>query len=454
MHPLLEKQRRLFRSHATLDVAFRRRALRTLRSALQEWAPQLCAALQADLGKGEEEALLTEIGLVRHSIGYTLGHLGRWARTKPALTPLMLFPCFSRVRPEPYGNALIISPWNYPVLLALDPLICSMAAGNTTVLKLSEFTPRTNKVLAQMLKELYAEDYVAVVQGGPEVAQELLAQPFDCIFFTGSPAIGRKVMHAAAEHLTPVTLELGGKSPCIIDSTADIKVAARRIAFGKVTNAGQTCVAPDYVLVQRGVKDAFVQAFAAEVKAMLGDDPLHNDSYARIVNERHMRRLGSLMRGAHVCCGGRGSFETMRVEPTLLDGVTLDSPCMQEEIFGPLLPVIAVDSLDEAEEIVLGLPKPLACYIFSGSLKNRERLMRNLPFGGGCVNDTLIHLAVPGIPFGGVGPSGLGAYHGKAGFDAFTHYKSVVTNTTLFDLPVRYQPITDFKRRLIRFFTR
>ena len=454
MHPLLEKQRRLFRSHATLDVAFRRRALRTLRSALQEWAPQLCAALQADLGKGEEEALLTEIGLVRHSIGYTLGHLGRWARTKPALTPLMLFPCFSRVRPEPYGNALIISPWNYPVLLALDPLVSALAAGNTAVLKLSEYTPRTNKLLAQMIAERFSEDYVAVLQGGPEIARQLLHEPFDCIFFTGSPAIGREVMHAAAERLIPVTLELGGKSPCIVDATANVKLAARRIAFGKIINAGQTCVAPDYVLVAREKKDAFVQAFADEVKKMLGDDPLHNPDYARIISQEHMARLGALMKDARVLCGGRGSMDTMRVEPTLLGGVTQLSPIMREEIFGPLLPVIEIKDLDEAESIVRGLPKPLACYIFSSSLRNRRRLLRSLPFGGGCVNDTLLHLGVPGLPFGGVGPSGIGAYHGKAGFDAFSHRKSVLTNTSLLDIPLRYLPLTNLKRKIIRMITK
>lgn len=450
MFPVLEKQRRRFQSQATLDVDFRKRALRSLQEALHEWTPQLCDALQADLGKCAEEAMLTEIGMLARSIRYALRHVRSWARMRWVFTPPCLFPAFSRVRPEPYGCALIISPWNYPVLLALDPLVSAIAAGCTSVLKLSEFTPRTNGVLARMIAERFSEDYVAVVQGGPEAARQLLHQPFDCIFFTGSPAIGKEVMHAAAERLVPVTLELGGKCPCIIDSTANIKLAARRIAFGKIINAGQTCVAPDYVLVDRSKKDAFVECFAAEVKKMLGDDPLHNPEYTRIVSREHMARLGSLMKDAHVLCGGRGSMESMRVEPTLLDGVNQLSPIMQQEIFGPLLPVIEIQDLDEAERFVLGLPKPLACYIFSSSLRNRRRLLRSLPAGGACVNDTLIHLGVPGLPFGGVGPSGIGAYHGKAGFDAFSHRKSILTNTTLLDIPFRYLPLTDLKRKIIR----
>lgn len=450
MFPILEKQRRRFQSQATLDVGFRKRALRSLQEALKEWTPQLCEALQADLGKSEDEALLTEIGMLQRSIRYSLRHVRAWSRTRWVHTPGALFPGFSRVRVEPYGCALIISPWNYPVLLALDPLVSAIAAGNTAVLKLSEFTPNTNKLLQQMIAARFSEDYVAVVQGGPEAARQLLHEPFDCIFFTGSPAIGREVMHAAAERLIPVTLELGGKSPCIVDATANVKLAARRIAFGKIINAGQTCVAPDYVLVAREKKDAFVQAFADEVKKMLGDAPLNNPDYARIISREHMARLGALMKDARVLCGGRGSTETMRVEPTLLGGVTQLSPIMREEIFGPLLPVMEIKDLDEAESIVRGLPKPLACYIFSSSLRNRRRLLRSLSFGGGCVNDTLLHLGVPGLPFGGVGPSGIGSYHGKAGFDAFSHRKSVLTNTTLFDIPFRYLPLTDLKRKLIR----
>ena len=450
MFPVLEKQRRRFQSQATLDVGFRKRALRSLLEALQEWTPQLCDALQADLGKCREEALLTEIGMLARSIRHALRHVRSWARTRRVLTPPFLFPAFSRVRPEPYGCALIVSPWNYPVLLALDPLVSAIAAGCTSVLKLSEYTPRTNGVLARMVAERFSEDYVAVVQGGPDVARGLVREPFDCIFFTGSPAVGREVMHAAAEHLVPVTLELGGKCPCIIDATANIKLAARRIAFGKIVNAGQTCVAPDYVLVAREKKDAFVQAFADEVKKMLGDDPLHNPEYTRIISREHMARLGALMKDTRVLCGGRGSLDTMRVEPTLIGGVNLLSPIMQQEIFGPLLPVIEINDLDEAESFVRALPKPLACYIFSSSLKNRRRLLRSLPFGGGCVNDTLLHLSVPGLPFGGVGPSGIGAYHGKAGFDAFSHQKSILTNTTLWDIPFRYLPLTELKRKIIR----
>ncbi len=451
---LFEEQRRFFRTHATLDLGFRRRALRALRRVLIEREGELTDALRADLGKGAAESYMSELGMVLAGLRDTLGHLGRWARPRRVASPLAQFPSTCRVLREPYGNALVISPWNYPVLLGLDPLVAAIAAGNCAILKPSELAPHVSAALAKLVGGLFPRKFVAVAEGGVETSEALLALPFDTIFFTGSPRVGRVVMEAAAKHLTPVTLELGGKSPCIVDETADIELAARRIAFGKVLNAGQTCVAPDYVLIAAARRDAFVEAYRRAVEGMVGANPLANEAMPRMVNRRHFDRVMGLMEGARAAVGGRGDAETLRIEPTLLLGVTAESPCMQEEIFGPVLPVLTVESLATAEEFVLSRPKPLACYVFSGSARNIERLQAHLSYGGGCVNDTIIHLAVPGLPFGGVGNSGMGAYHGQAGFLAFSHEKSVLRKATWLDLPFRYQPYTKFKDFVLRMFLR
>ncbi len=454
MKELLETQRRFFLTHATRDVRFRREALKRLRRAILAYEPQLAEALHADLGKGAVESYMSEIGMVLAGLRDTLAHLRRWSRPKRVAAPLAQFPASCEVIPEPYGVALIVSPWNYPVLLGLDPLVAALAAGNCAVLKPSEMAPHVSAVLAKMLGETFPREYVAVVEGGIEASNALLELPFDKIFFTGSPAVGRIVMAAAAKHLTPVTLELGGKSPCIIDETADVALAARRIAFGKVLNAGQTCVAPDYVLIAAAKKDAFVAAYARAVEQMLGAEPLTNEALPRIVNARHFERLTGLMQGATAAVGGQGDPASLRIAPTLLTGVTPESPCMQEEIFGPILPVLTYGSLAEVEAFVLARPKPLACYIFSSSGRHIERLKNTLSFGGGCVNDTIVHLAVAGLPFGGVGNSGMGAYHGHAGFRAFCHEKSVLRKAAWLDLPFRYQPYTRLKDRLLRLFLR
>ncbi len=451
---IFEAQKSFFLTHETRELSFRREALKRLRDAIREWEPQLTEALHADLGKVAMEAYMSEIGMVLAGLRDTLAHLRRWSRPKRMAAPLAQFPGSCEVIPEPYGVALIVSPWNYPVLLGLDPLVAAIAAGNCAILKPSELAPATSAVLAKMLADTFPQEFVAVVEGGVDESNELLALPFDTIFFTGSPAVGRIVMSAAARNLTPVTLELGGKSPCIIDETADIKLAARRIAFGKILNAGQTCVAPDYVLIARERMDDFIAAYKRAVYHMLGENPLENAALPRIVNQRHYVRIMGLMRGATAAVGGQGNADTLRIAPTLLTDVTPDSPCMQEEIFGPVLPVLPYTKLAEAEAFVLSRPKPLACYIFSKSSRHIKRLKNNLSYGGGCVNDTIVHLAVAGMPFGGVGNSGMGAYHGHAGFRAFSHEKSVLRKGNWLDLPFRYQPYNSFKDWVLRLFLR
>lgn len=452
MEDILAIQRRYYNTEATRPLSSRRRALLQLRAALREWEPQLAQALRADLGKSAGESYMCEIGMCLSSLSDAISHLKRWAAPKRVSTPLSQFPAHSRIVPEPYGVALIISPWNYPVLLSLDPLIAALAAGNCCVLKPSRQTPHVTQTLADMLGSIFPREYVAVVQGDATVTDELLSAGFDYIFFTGSPRVGRKVMAAAAERLTPVTLELGGKSPCIVDASASIPLAARRIAFGKITNAGQTCVAPDYLLIHSSVRDAFVAEFTRAVREMLGDTPLQNPDYAHIINRHHFERLCGLMQDARVVSGGEVAADSLRIAPTLLAGVSAESACMQEEIFGPILPIITYDTPEEAERFVLARPKPLACYIFAGKRAVVKRLTDIISAGGICVNDTIVHLAVHSLPFGGVGQSGMGAYHGRTGFDTFSHAKPILHRASWLDLPFRYAPLTPLKQRILRLF--
>lgn len=454
MQTLVEKQRRFFLSHATREVKFRLAALKKLRQTLIEWEPRIAEALQKDLGKCTTETYMTEVGMVLAALSENIRHLRRWSRPKKVSAPLAQFPSTCRVLPEPYGVSLIISPWNYPVLLCLDPLAAALAAGNCAVVKPSSMSPAISALIAEMLGSIFPPEYVMTVLGGRREIGALLEQKFDYIFFTGSPVVGHVVMEAASRHLTPVTLELGGKSPCIVDETADIRLAARRIAFGKILNAGQTCVAPDYLLIHSSRKQEFIAAYTAEVQRMLGAQPLQNASFTHIVNEKHYSRLMGLMQGATPILGGKGDPATLRIEPTLLDNVTPDSPCMQEEIFGPILPILTWEKWEEVEHFVLSRSRPLASYLFTTSSANEKRFVNTLSFGGGCVNDTIVHLAVHGLPFGGVGESGMGAYHGKAGFDTFTHYKSVLCKANWLDLPMRYHPYTRFAEKLLRFFLR
>ena len=455
MQQILERQRRFFMSGATRPLSFRRDALKRLQGTLREREKQLAEALHADLGKSPAESYMCEIGLSLNSVREALRHLHKWSAPKRVSAPLAQFPAVARIVPEPYGVALIMSPWNYPMLLSIDPLISALAAGNCCVLRFSRHAPHTAAALTELLSAIFPPEYVTVVDGGTDVAEQLLALPFDTIFFTGSPSVGRRVMQAAAANLVPVTLELGGKSPCIVDDSANIPLAARRIAFGKTLNAGQTCVAPDYLLIHRSVKDRFIAAYTAAIRDMLGEHPADNPDFAHIVNERHFGRLQGLLSGAHICMGGGVNAAALRMEPTLLDEVDpATAPCMQEEIFGPILPMIPFDSLDEAEQFVRSRSRPLACYIFTSNRCNEQRLLASISSGGACINDTIMHLAVPNLPFGGVGQSGMGAYHGVTGFNTFSHAKGVLSRFTFLDLPFRYAPITAWKEKVLRFFLR
>ena len=437
---IVERQRRFFRTGATLPVSFRLAMLKKLRDAVDRYEEEIGAALAADLGKSGYESFMCETGLVQGEISWMLRHTGRLAKEHTVPTPLAQFAARSFRKFSPYGNVLIMSPWNYPLLLTLDPLADAIAAGNTAMVKPSAYAPATSALLAKMVGELFPPEYVAVVTGGREENAALLEEKFDFIFFTGSQSVGREVLRHAAEHLTPTALELGGKSPCIVDETAKLALAARRIVFGKYLNCGQTCVAPDYILCHRDVKDRLVELICKEVRRQYGEDPLQNPDYGRIVNEKHFNRLLGLIDPAKTVLGGQSSPDTLQIAPTVLDGVTESDPVMGEEIFGPILPVLTFDRFEELYDRLSGGPKPLALYLFSQNRPRIKEAAARFQFGGGCVNDVVIHLATSAMGFGGVGESGMGAYHGRAGFEAFSHCKSVVDKKTWMDLPMRYQP--------------
>lgn len=451
---VVEKQRAFFRAGNTLPLAFRHEALEKLYAAIKRREEDLQQALCIDLGKSSAEAFMCEIGLTLSEISYVRRHLNRWARAARKPTPLTNFPALSKIVQEPYGVVLVMSPWNYPVLLTLEPLVGAIAAGNCVVLKPSAYSPHTSNVLAQLVRETFSEDYVAVVTGGRAENQDLLEQRFDYIFFTGGVRVGQLVLEKAAKHLTPVTLELGGKSPCIIDHTADLPLAARRLAFGKWLNCGQTCIAPDYVLVERDVHDELVRLLKEEIRRMFYSGDTLSKDYGKIINQKHFNRLSALIDSGKVVCGGGLFPQTLQIEPTVMDNVTSDDAVMQEEIFGPLLPVITVDNMQEADSFVLSREKPLALYLFSTDKQVQRRFMQSVSFGGGCINDTIMHIASPRLPFGGVGNSGMGAYHGERSFSTFSHAKSVVCKPNGWDLPLRYAPYTAWKERLMRLFLR
>lgn len=437
---LLLAQRQTLETGVTLPIAFRRERLRALQAALTAHERRLLDALRADLGKCDVEGFGTELGIVRGELRHTLAHLRAWMRPTRAPVPLLLQPAKARVLPTPIGTNLIIAPWNYPVNLALAPVIAALAAGNVAVLKPSELAPATADALKDLINGSFDRAYFHCVTGGPEVASALVDLPFDHVFFTGSTRIGRVVAQAAAARLARVTLELGGKSPAIVMPSADLATAARRIAWGKTTNAGQTCVAPDYLVVHEQVKAQVVDGIRAAWRQFYGDEPRRSPDYGRIINAHHTRRLAGLIERRHVIHGGEVDVEERYIAPTLLDGVGPDDAVMQEEIFGPILPILTVRSLAEALEAVRRHPNPLALYLFTRDSGDERSVMEGVPFGGGCINTTMMHLGVPELPFGGVGASGLGAYHGKAGFDAFTHYKSVLDAATWADPALRYPP--------------
>ena len=437
---ILQQQRDFFRSGATLPVEFRLKMLRRLYAAVKQYEPEIAAALREDLGKSDYEGFMCESGLALSEIGYMIRHVRSYARRRFAYTPLSQFASVSYQLPTPYGNVLIMSPWNYPFLLSIEPLCNAIAAGNTAIVKPSAYSPATGLIVERILSECFLPNYVAVVTGGRQENAALLDKKFDFVFFTGSQAVGREVLRHTAEHLTPAVLELGGKSPCIVDETANIELAARRIVFGKYLNCGQTCVAPDYVLCQRSVKDRLLRAIRRQIILQYGAHPLDNPDYGRIVNRKHYDRLIGLIDSRKVILGGSGDPETLRIEPTVMDNVTFDDAVMQEEIFGPVLPVLTYDKFSDLFPLLQDRPKPLALYIFSQDKRRIRAVTRRIPFGGGCINDVVVHLATSEMPFGGVGESGMGCYHGRAGFETFSHLKSILDKKTWLDLPMRYQP--------------
>lgn len=449
---IVARQRDYFYSGATLNIDGRVRALKKLKACILRYEKEINEAIHSDLGKSNFESYMCETGLVLSEIGYMLKHIHAFSREKTVYTPLAQFHSRSFKKPSPYGVVLIMSPWNYPFLLTLDPLVDAVAAGNTVILKPSAYSPNTGAMIQKIISQCFAEPYVSVVTGGRAENTCLLGEDFDYIFFTGSQAVGKEVMRHAAERLTPVTLELGGKSPCIVEKSANLRLAARRIVFGKFLNCGQTCVAPDYIYCDRSVKDALLKEIQRQIKKQFGKNPLNNKNYGKIVNQKHFERILGLIDKNKVVCGGKSNPETLQIEPTVMDKVTFDDAVMQEEIFGPIMPLLTYDSLDKAIEQVNALPHPLALYIFTGNKQAGDTVMSRCGFGGGCVNDTIIHLATSEMGFGGFGASGMGSYHGKDGFDTFTHYKSIVDKKTWLDLPMRYQPYRKLNDRLVHFF--
>lgn len=447
---LTSAQKRYFATGATKSIDTRIRALCTLRDALLRHQDALAQALAEDFHKPSAEVYMTETGLVLDEIRFHLHHLRAWARPKRVPTPMTQFPARSFLCPEPYGAVLILAPWNYPVLLCLSPLVGAISAGNCAIVKPSAYTPATSRAIAALISGAFAPEFVACVEGGREENMRLLDERFDYIFFTGSPTVGRLVMQHAAQHLTPVSLELGGKSPVIIDKSADIPLAARRIAFGKVLNAGQTCVAPDYAFVHRDVQDAFFAAYRAALARFFPDGSY--DSMPVIVNDKHFARLQRLLQGQTAVIGGQTDVARRFLAPTVLRDVSPDSPIMQEEIFGPILPVLPFTDLRECTDYITAHEKPLALYLFTTDRSAERFVLDRCSFGGGCINDTVVHLSNPHLPFGGVGVSGMGSYHGKKSFETFSHTRSILKKSNLLDLPIRYRPYTEEKSRLLRRF--
>lgn len=449
---LVTRQRKYFQTGATLPVSVRVDALKRLYGVISGCEKEIHTALKRDLGKSGFESYMCETGLVLEEISYMLKHIHRFAREKNVRTPLAQFHSRSFKKPSPYGVTLIMSPWNYPFMLTLSPLVDALAAGNTAVVKPSAYSPHTSDVILQILSQCFDPEYVAVVTGGRAENTCLLREHFDYIFFTGSQSVGKEVMRNAAEHLTPVTLELGGKSPCIVDKSADIKLAARRIVFGKYLNCGQTCVAPDYIYCHRSVKDKLVKEVQKQIQKQYGKQPLRNPNYGKIINEKHFDRLLGLIDKNKTVHGGDSDRHALRIEPTVLDNVTFADTVMQEEIFGPIMPILIFDNLDEAIRNINAMPHPLALYLFTSDKAAAKKVTSRCGFGGGCINDTIIHLATTEMGFGGFGESGMGSYHGKVGFDTFSHYKSIVDKKTWIDLPMRYQPYRKLHEKMIRLF--
>lgn len=445
---LVNRQRTCFLSGNTRVLADRMDRLQRLYEAIKRHEADILASLEADLHKHAFEGYLSEVGIVLDELGSFIRNLPRWMKAERIRTPLTQFPARSFTIAEPYGVVLIMAPWNYPFQLSMVPLIGALAAGNTVILKPSAYAKHTSAMVSRLIEEVFDPELVAVVEGGRSENQQLLEQKFDYIFFTGSVSVGKLVMEKASRHLTPVTLELGGKSPAIVDKSANIALAAKRIAFGKLLNAGQTCIAPDYVLVEKSIKDRFVDGLKSAIEEFFPKGDYSN--LPSIINEKHYRRLQSLIMNQHIVMGGTGNDGSLQLLPTILDDVLFDSPVMQEEIFGPILPIITFTSIDEVVTDISSRPSPLALYLFTSDKMVEERLTTELRYGGGCINDTVVHFANPHMGFGGMGESGMGSYHGKSSFDTFSHHKGIVKRYNWCDLPFRYHPYTKSKMNIVR----
>lgn len=434
-----------------MELVKRKEKLQDLKRVIKKYEDEILEALKKDLNKSFFEGYETEVGIVLEEINYTLKHLNKWVKAKRVKTPIFHFPATSYIYQEAYGKVLIMSPWNYPFQLTIAPLVGAIAAGNRVVVKPSEYSNNTASIIEKILNEVFSQDEVKVVRGGRAVNQDLLKQKYDYIFFTGSPTVGKIVMEAAAKHLTPVTLELGGKSPCIVDNSAKVKLAAKRIVWGKFLNAGQTCVAPDYLLVHQDIKDELVKEMIDYIKEFYGNSPIDNPDYPKIINKKHFERINRLIENEDIITGGNYNEQTMKIAPTILDKINWQSPVMQEEIFGPVLPIMEFDNLNQVIEMIGAQPKSLALYFFTTSKENEKKILSNISFGGGCINDTIIHLSNSNLPFGGVGNSGMGQYHGKASFDTFSHPKSIIKKSNLIDIYLRYPPFKNHLKLLKKF---
>ena len=453
LNGLIQAQREFFSSGMTKDLKVRRNYLKKLKQALKDHEGDIVEALYSDFRKPLLETFVSEIGTVLVDITEAIGKLKKWSRPRRVSTPLTHFPGRSRVYPEPYGVVLVISPWNYPFNLAMAPVIGALSAGNTVILKPASASPATGKVLDMILGKVFPPEYVKVLPG-EEVKKTLLDYEYDYIFFTGGPEIGREVMTRAAKYLTPVTLELGGKSPCVVADDADVAVAARRIAWGKFFNCGQTCVAPDYLVVTGKIKTSLFEAMKNEIRSFYGENPRISPDFSRIISDKHWTRIEKLLQRGKIITGGETDAATRYISPTIIDNIKPSDPVMQEEIFGPVLPVITVASMDEAISFINARPKPLALYLFTKNRKLKKKFIKETSSGGGCINDTLMHFANSHLPFGGVGMSGMGSYHGRKSFDTFTHYKSIYHNVNWFDFPVRYAPYKNPALKLLKLIMR
>ncbi|MDB8794251.1 aldehyde dehydrogenase [Romboutsia sp. 1001216sp1] len=437
---ILNNQRLYFESNKTKDINFRLDKLKTLKKAIVENEEAILNALYKDLGKSHFEGYETEIGIVLEEINYAIKHLKSWSKNKKVSTPITQFPAKSYIVSEPYGVVLIMAPWNYPFQLTISPLIGAIAGGNCSILKPSEFSVHTSKVIVDIINKYFERGYINVIEGGIGVNQQILEERFDYIFFTGSVNVGKIVMNKASKYLTPVTLELGGKSPCIVEKSANVDLSAKRIVWGKFLNAGQTCVAPDYIIVHKDIKKDLIDNMKKYIIKFYGNNPIESVDYPKIINKTHFDRLNNLMKNTDVIIGGNIDKSKLKIAPTIIDNIDHTYPIMDEEIFGPLLPIITYEDYKDIIEIVKKHPNPLALYLFTKNKDIEKYITNNIAFGGGCINDTIIHLATSNLPFGGRGTSGMGSYHGKKSFDTFTHKKSILKKSNLIDIPVRYAP--------------